>query len=323
MIRRRIKVMQLSLFGKNEIPKVDDNEEYSPMKPANLSPPKAIKKLKENYIFQKETDNYIPIYANIPRNPFKYIGNKSTLWEIHKYVPPHDVCIEPFAGGLGFTLYNLKPQKIILNDINTELINLYEGLKNDLTYVLDGFKDFFLDDSSYFYNERQKLKDEQQTEIHKILHKYINNKYSFFGRGKEKNKLQKANYKDIKELFFHLSVMSLILKNKDADFYSMDVFEFCEKIHSNIPKNTFIYADPPYAETYQESYESDKWTFDDLDKLLDRLTQCGLPFAVSEKYNEQTHELAKKYKLNFIKTKRQTMHGHKMTEIFMANYKLK
>jgi DNA adenine methylase len=40
--------------------------------------------------------------------------------------------IEPFIGG-GAVLFHLQPKNAVINDFNTELINVYETIKNNLT----------------------------------------------------------------------------------------------------------------------------------------------------------------------------------------------
>ena len=59
--------------------------------------------------------------------PFlKWVGGKTQLLdELKKYIPKNfNKYIEPFVGG-GALLFDLAPQKAIINDANEELINAY------------------------------------------------------------------------------------------------------------------------------------------------------------------------------------------------------
>ncbi len=64
-------------------------------------------------------------------NPMlKYRGGKSReLPLFSKYIPQeYDTYIEPFLGG-GAVYFHLEPQKAIINDVNTRLVNFYAGLR--------------------------------------------------------------------------------------------------------------------------------------------------------------------------------------------------
>ena len=60
----------------------------------------------------------------------KWVGGKRQLLpEIKKYIPKKfTTYYEPFMGG-GAVLFELQPNKAIVNDVNEELINLYTVIK--------------------------------------------------------------------------------------------------------------------------------------------------------------------------------------------------
>ena len=62
----------------------------------------------------------------------KYRGGKSKeIPNIEKQIPQFTGrYIEPFFGG-GALYFHLEPQKAIINDINSKLIGLYNGVKSD------------------------------------------------------------------------------------------------------------------------------------------------------------------------------------------------
>ena len=67
----------------------------------------------------------------------KYVGSKN---RISKYIVPIlqdcidknsiEIYYEPFVGG-GAMLYELQPKKAVINDYNTELMNVYECVKDE------------------------------------------------------------------------------------------------------------------------------------------------------------------------------------------------
>lgn len=64
--------------------------------------------------------------------PFvKWVGGKRAIMEsLKKYIPKeYNTYYEVFVGG-GALLLELSPQKAVISDYNTELINVYRCLKN-------------------------------------------------------------------------------------------------------------------------------------------------------------------------------------------------
>ena len=57
-------------------------------------------------------------------------GKRQLLGEINKYLPQNiTTYVEPFIGG-GALLFDLQPKKAIINDLNEELINVYEVIRD-------------------------------------------------------------------------------------------------------------------------------------------------------------------------------------------------
>ena len=69
----------------------------------------------------------------IKGKPFvKWAGGKRQIMpEIKKYVPEnYDTFYEPFVGG-GAVFFELAPRKAVLNDYNSELMNVFECIKDE------------------------------------------------------------------------------------------------------------------------------------------------------------------------------------------------
>jgi DNA adenine methylase len=90
--------------------------------------------------------------------PFlKWVGGKRQLMPSIIALMPKNMkdCtyVEPFVGG-GAVLFNLQPKNAIINDSNSELINVYEVIKNNLNELIIDLKKH-KNESDYFYNIRQ------------------------------------------------------------------------------------------------------------------------------------------------------------------------
>ncbi len=71
----------------------------------------------------------------------KWVGGKRQLLpEIEKYIPSYySTYYEPFVGG-GAVLFHLQPRKAVINDINEELMNLYQVIKDDVDELIEDLK---------------------------------------------------------------------------------------------------------------------------------------------------------------------------------------
>src|SRR5690554_2080187 len=84
----------------------------------------------------------------------KWVGGKRQLLpQIRKLLPNRfSTYFEPFVGG-GAVLFDLQPKKAIINDYNSELINVYNVIKDDLDSLLLDLKKH-INSSEYFYQIR-------------------------------------------------------------------------------------------------------------------------------------------------------------------------
>ena len=97
----------------------------------------------------------------MPKNklitPFvKWVGGKrqimpSIIGLLPKKISTYNY-IEPFVGG-GAVLFQLEPKKAVINDFNSELINVYEIVKNNLEELIENLK-IHKNDPDYFYTLR-------------------------------------------------------------------------------------------------------------------------------------------------------------------------
>lgn len=84
----------------------------------------------------------------------KWVGGKRQLIEELSSLMPkriHSYC-EPFVGG-GALLFHMQPKVSVINDINSELINVYSVIKNDVDLLIDELKKH-KNEQEYFYQIR-------------------------------------------------------------------------------------------------------------------------------------------------------------------------
>ena len=85
-------------------------------------------------------------------------GKRQLLPEIRKYIPKKiTTYYEPFVGG-GAVLFDIQPQKAIVNDVNGELINLYQVVKDNVEALIEDLAKH-KNEADYFYEVRARDRD--------------------------------------------------------------------------------------------------------------------------------------------------------------------
>lgn len=250
-----------------------------------------------------------PLVAAAP--VLKWVGGKRQLIdELTKYTPKtiRSYC-EPFLGG-GALFFHLQPRVAFVNDINKDLMGVYECIKNnveELIEALQGFKN----DADTFYAVRDWDRDreayEKRSAIEKAARILFLNKTCYNGLYRVNNAGEFnspfGHYKNpnIVNAPVLRAVHSYFVSN-DIHFSSTDYFEVLKKIE----KGTFVYLDPPYDPVSDTSnftgYSKGGFTQKDQIKLrecCDDLTHRGINFMLS---NSATEFIRKEYSYYFIET---------------------
>ena len=288
--------------------------------------------------------------------PFvKWAGGKSQLLsEIRsKYPEKIEKYCEPFVGG-GAVLFDIlekyNPKKILINDINKELINTYNQIKNENYELIKILKKWEKTYNSITEDKRQCIYNKKRDDYNKLIIQYSEkdllikaalfiflNKTCFNGLYRVNSdgfyNVPKGKYK--KPIIcdeVNLIRISELLKN--ADIMCSD-FEKCEKFIDN---KTFVYIDPPYRPlTVSASFTSyTKEQFNDTDQLrlgkfIDRIDDKGAKIVLSnsdpkniDKKDNFFDDLYRSYNIRRINAKRVinskgTGRGN-VTELLVANY---
>ena len=235
----------------------------------------------------------------------KWAGGKRQMIDQYKEFFPdrYNAYHEPFLGG-GAVFFRLTPPVSFLSDSNTELINLYRVIKNNVDQLIADLSQH-KNDSDYFYEIRawdvKKLSDVQRASRLVFLNKTcfnglyrVNKRGEFnvpFGRYKNPN---------------FLDVNTLQAANKVLQGASLTVGDF-EIVLENACSGDFIYFDPPY---YPLSRTSSFTDFTDqsfstrdqqrLAEVFDELSGRGCLVMLSNSDTPFIRELYAKYEHGIV-----------------------
>lgn len=251
-------------------------------------------------------------------SPFvKWVGGKRQLMDSIMGVIPKNIknytYVEPFIGG-GAVFFYLQPKNAIINDYNSELINVFNVIKDNLEELIVDLKKH-KNDSDYFYDLRKLDRSEIFDEIGKIerasrliyLNKTcynglyrVNNAGEFnspFGRYKNPNIVNEPV----------LRAVSLYLNSNNVQILNTDY----DDILKGLDKNSFVYLDPPYHPISESSnftgYIQGGWNISDqvrLREACDDLTRRGVKFLLSNSASDFIKDQYREYNISLVKAKR-------------------
>jgi DNA adenine methylase len=262
-------------------------------------------------------------------------GKRQILYEITKYIPETlSTYFEPFLGG-GAVLFELQPEKAVVNDINQELMNIYQVIKENVDELIDDLKKH-KNEKEYFYKIRALDRDRERysrlTRVEKASRIIYLNKTCYNGlfrvnRSGEFN-APFGNYKNPNIVNEHtLRAVSEYFNKANIKFTCQDF----EVALQSAAKGDFVYLDPPYepvSETasftsyYKTGFDRDEQLR--LKKVCDKLNKKGIRFLLSNSATEFILELYKDYRIEVIQAKRAiNSKGNKrgdVDEVLVMNY---
>jgi DNA adenine methylase len=180
----------------------------------------------------------------------KWSGGKSDeIKMFEKYFPnSYNLYIEPFIGG-GSVYFYLNPDNAVINDIHTELIDLYQSIGEGESDKIYDFMENNPNDEETYYKIRDEMiiNDkldsakrfyyQRKTCFRGMLRYNKNGKFNIpFGRYKT------INYKDLKNKDYELLLNKTEILNKDFNY----IFE------NYNDENNFMFLDPPYDSEFTD-----------------------------------------------------------------------
>lgn len=270
----------------------------------------------------------------------KWAGGKGQLLEQFEPLFPKKFknYFEPFVGSGAVFFYiiqTFKPSKIVLSDINEELINAYKVIRNDverLIVELKQHKEYHLNEGKKYYLTIRATNPTELPALERAARFIYLNKTCFNGlyrvNSEGKFNVPMGSYKNpdiIQEE--RLRLVSKLLKN-----VIMKVMSF-EKVINLAKKEDFIYFDPPYYPIHKgksfTTYTKDSFLEKEQKKLsevFNKLDKKGCFVMLSNSDTKFIKELYSKHNINFVRATRMiNCDGNKrgkINEIVVTNYKV-
>lgn len=262
-------------------------------------------------------------------------GKRQLLSEIIPLVPSSfDAYYEPFVGA-GAVLLALQPQKAIVNDANTELITVYEVIRDNPSELIDLLKQHEAKhNKEHYYLIRDLDRHEDAfSSLDKITKAartiYLNrtcfnglyrvNQKGYFNTPMGRNtSIQIVNEVGIQKISQYLNSANITFLNSDYHFAL-----------ETVSSGDFVFLDPPYFPTSRDSfvrYDMSPFGIEEqheLKKVCDQLTQKGIRFIETNSDCDEIRELYSDYRLIEIDVRRSInarVDGRRGKELIILNY---
>jgi len=184
-----------------------------------------------------------------PKPFLRWAGGKTWfLKELSKYIPENGFnnYIEPFVGG-GSVFFHLNPNTAFLSDLNSELTDTYNVLKEDVeSLILELMK--YKNDMDFYYRIRQEKPKNSIKQAAKFI--YLN-QTSFNGIYRENLKGEyNVPFGYRKKDFLQPEILRAA--NKALQSAIITSRDFQESI-DNIGEGDLVFIDPPYTVTHNNN----------------------------------------------------------------------
>jgi DNA adenine methylase len=180
-----------------------------------------------------------------PPRPFlKWAGGKARLLEQYRlFIPPFKTYYEPFLGG-GALFFYLQPSYAVLSDINPELVNVYQCIRNHVDAVITQLEHHAQQHCrDYYYKVRaQELNDpiERAARLLYLNKTCFNGLYRVNRAGKFN--VPMGRYQNPKICDHHL-LLAASAALQSATILERSFDHILQDAHG---EEDFVYFDPPY-----------------------------------------------------------------------------
>lgn len=223
--------------------------------------------MKDNKLFLKSPLKWAGGKSKL-MNKIEEVYNKDFFWNSEKYT-----YIELFGGGGSswlFVLQHYSPKRVIVNDINPNVINLWRCIQNYpialceelesivsnyLYFDWDGRKKFFLDLRKSF-NEKKDLLTGINTDVRMAAEFLFLNKTCFNGLWRTNSKGEfntpfgkPTNLDRNPNIYDKNNIILLSNWVKDVEFVCVD---YKDVIGDDVNGDVLVYMDPPYRGTWTD-----------------------------------------------------------------------
>lgn len=270
--------------------------------------------------------------------PFtKWTGGKRQLLPVIKSLMPdnYNSYFEPFIGG-GAVFFELIPQKAIINDFNSELINCYRQIKDNPQKLIEllvehqknNSKDYYLELRSVDRDDRihTMTATERAARIMYMLRVDFNGLYRV--NSKNQFNVPYGRYKNPKIVDSDLILsISQYLNKNNIEILTGDF----EKAVEDVGAGDFVYFDPPYIPLSETSaftsYTHEGFSYEEQVRLRDvfrKLDKKGAYVMLSNSSSPLVEELYKGFNIHKVEATRtngaKVSSRGKISEFIVTNY---
>ena len=287
--------------------------------------------------------------SNYIKSPMNYTGGKYKLLpQILPFFPTEiNTFVDLFTGG-GNIAVNVNANKIIANDNETHVIDIYKAFQNgydSVEGIINAIESYIakynlsIDNTEGFNKLRNDYNSNPfksnyitSTVLYVLICYSFNHQFRFNSKGEfnmpfGKNRSQWNDTMKKNLINFHKAITekNIIFTNKDFNELKID----------KLSSNDFVYCDPPYLITCATYNEKDGWNENSerkLLELLDKLNSQSVKFALSNvlfskgKTNDILIEWSQKYNIHHLDYTYQNCNYHtkdkesKPDEVLITNY---
>lgn len=273
----------------------------------------------------------------------KWLGNKSkSKKKIMGYFPiEYKTYIEPFLGS-GAIFLDVCPKYWIINDVNTDLMDLWKHIKDSLPNLLKNIKVF---SEMFLELDRENKKQICKSIVHKLNNMkagpkrssyyllmkycvflgillYVNDKFYF--RGLEQNFYNESYIPFFSKNTFVTNLQSInsFLNETNGSIHNTDY----KTILKMAKKSDFVFMDPPYKgeKNYNFKYNSNENINDqfinELGKECSKLDNKNVYWLMTQADTPLVRKLFSKYNIHEITVYRRGQNIYEK-ELIIRNYK--
>lgn len=267
-------------------------------------------------------------------------GKRQIINKLKEYIPhEYNTYFEPFVGG-GALLFELSPKNAVINDYNSELINVYNCIKDEIkfnkmckelnTYEAKHNEDFFFEIRN---KDRDRVKFNKMPDYKRAARTIYLNKACFNGlyRVNSKNEFNVPFNKKEKINTYDSQNLGMIHSYLNFNNVKILCSDFEEAV-KDAKKGDFVYFDPPYDSdtatftSYTENGFGNKEQVR-LAKLFRELSERGCYVMLSNHNTKLINELYEGFNIYVINARRNINSNGKnrgtVEEVIITNFKNK
>lgn len=246
----------------------------------------------------------------------KWVGGKRQLLEeITQRLPKRvTTYCEPFLGG-GAVLFSLQPKNAIVNDLNADLMLVYEVIRDNVELLIAALEKHE-NTAEYFYNLRDLDRDKDAYREMSVVDRasriiYLNKTcYNGLFRVNSSGEFNSpfGHYKNPNIVNAPvLRAVSRYLTANNIQFFHVDF----EEVLRQVPRGAFVYLDPPYDPVSDTAsftgYNQGGFGREEQERLkccCDELTARGVRFLLSNSATIFIQNLYTGYTVEIVHAKR-------------------